>query len=112
MMTLGEMQEDFFMDKVPLLVAEIKRLGLRARGGDLFRDPRLHGQLGEQKGYGHKNSCHKLKLAIDVNLVKDGVLLGDGPEHAALHDFWDSLGGAPRIPHDMNHYSVEYRGMR
>jgi len=109
-MTLGEMQEHFLMDMLPALLAELKRLGLKARGGDLFRDPRLHGEIGEQKGYGHKNSCHKLKLAIDINLVKDGKLTEEG--HDLLHDFWDTIGGAPRIPHDMNHYSLEYKGMR
>lgn len=38
--------------------------------GDAYRDPRLHGAIGEKKGYGHSKSCHKLRLAQDLNLLK------------------------------------------
>ena len=73
--------------------------------GDVFRDPRLHGKLGESKGYGHKNSCHKLKLAADLNTMDD-------KDHSTLHDYWEAHGGAVRIAGDMNHYSLEWQGMR
>lgn len=51
---------------------------LKSVGGDLFRDPRLHGALGVKQGYGARNSCHKLKIAIDLNLFKDGAFIQDG----------------------------------
>ena len=62
-------------------------------------------------GIGHKpGSNHYIKLAQDLNLFKDGDWLKDGSGHDKLHDYWDSLGGAPRILKDMNHYSVVYNG--
>ena len=84
--------------------------------GDVFRVPRVHGHIGEKvASYGHRNSCHKLKLAADCNLFRDGVYLkGEAAKeaHNFLHDEWDRMGGGPRIRHDLNHYSIEYKGMR
>lgn len=102
-----------FAEMTPLLFAEIKRLGYKWNYGDAFRDPRLHGKIGEKLGYGHRNSGHKLKIAIDINLyLPDGTYLDDGRGHDILHKFWSSIGGADPIPGDLNHYSLEYRGMR
>ena len=62
-----------------------------------------------QKGYklswgdayaktGHKiNSNHYIRLAVDLNLFKDGEFLTESEDHKELHDFWDSIGGAERI---------------
>ena len=102
-----------FSEMTVRLFAEIKRLGYRWTYGDAYRDPRLHGALGEKKGYGHRESCHKIRLAVDINLfTADGVYLQSDEGHAQLHDFWESIGGARRIPGDANHYSLEYRGRR
>ena len=113
-MSLGTEQERF-MRMVPRLIDHVHSLGYEIRGGDLFRSPKVFGHIGEQKGYGHKNSCHKLKLAIDLNLTLDGIYLqGEDAKlaHDECHDFWDGLGGSKRIPSDLNHYSIEYQGMR
>lgn len=67
---------------------------------------------------GHSpNSCHYIRLAIDLNLFnKDGKYLDKGPEmeaaHGMLHDYWDSIGGGRRISQDLNHYSLEEGGRR
>lgn len=113
-MSLGKKQEKF-MRMLPRLIDHIHSLGYEIRGGDLFRAPSVFGEIGEKKGYGHRNSCHKLKLAIDLNITKDGVYLrGDAAKtaHDMFHDFWDDLGGSERIAHDLNHYSLEHQGMR
>ena len=113
-MTLGSKQE-LFSRMIPLLYLYAQFHGYQIRTGDVFRDPRLHGDIGEKKGYGHKNSAHKNKLAIDVNITKDGVYLqgmAAADAHNFLHNFWDLIGGANRIPHDLNHYSLEHQGMR
>ena len=60
---------------------------------------------------GHKRSLHLSGLAQDLNLFRDGVWLKDGTGHDVLHDYWDSIGGAQRIPDDMNHYSLQHDGM-
>ena len=103
------------MQLLPRLIDHIHLLGYEIRGGDLFRDPRVHGLTGEDKGYGHKNSCHKLKLAIDLYLTRDGVYLkGEhaNQAHSEIHDWWDDHGGARRISGDLNHYSLEHNGFR
>lgn len=114
-MTLGKKQERF-AQAVPLLMQFAQYHGYEIRIGDAFRDPRVHGKMGEKVApYGHINSCHKLKLAIDLYLTKDGVYLeGVDAEmaHDFLHDYWDMLDGAERIPHDLNHYSFEHEGYR
>lgn len=113
-MTLGEKQE-LFSRMIPLLYMYAHFKGYEIRTGDAFRDPSVHGKVGEKKGYGHKNSCHKLKLAIDLYITQGGVYLTGykaATAHKFLHDFWDLLGGAERIPHDLNHYSLEHEGMR
>jgi hypothetical protein len=120
-MTLGERQE-LFMRLLPRLIDHIHYSGYEIRGGDLFRDSRLHGQVGEKYGssgvfvsYGHRNSGHKLKIAIDLYLTKDDIYLeGEAANeaHNLIHDWWDTQMGAKRIPHDLNHYSLEHNGMR
>ena len=113
-MSLGQKQE-LFARKLPLLLNHVHELGYEARLGDLFRDPRAFGHVGEFKGYGHKNSCHKLKLALDINITQNGVYLtGPAAEiaHNRIHDYWDMIGGSPRIAHDLNHYSLAHEGMR
>lgn len=114
-MSLGPKQERF-TEALTLLLAYAHFKGYRVRMGDVFRDPRAFGHVGEDTGpYGHKNSCHKLKLAADLNLTASGhYLAGAAAEgaHNELHDFWDMLGGAKRIPHDLNHYSFEHAGFR
>lgn len=66
------------MRLLPRLIDKAHELGFEIRGGDLFRDLRVHGQMNVKQGYGAKNSCHKLKLAIDLNLFKDGAFIQDG----------------------------------
>jgi len=113
-MTLGEKQE-LFSRMLPLLYQYAHFMGYSIRTGDAFRDKRLHGDIGIKMGYGHRNSCHKLKLAIDLNITKDGIYLTGIPAqdaHNKIHDFWDLIGGAERIDHDLNHYSLEHQGHR
>lgn len=75
--------------------------------GDAYRDPRLHGGLGVKKAYGHRNSCHKLRLAVDLNLIIDGKL-AERDDYAPLHDYWDTIGGSERLEYDMNHFSFNW----
>jgi hypothetical protein len=93
------------------LIVHAHEIGLPVTVGDAFRDPRLHGAMGVAKGYGAKNSCHKLRLAVDLNLVINGELAA--PEaYAPLHDYWETVGGSKRIADDMNHFSFAHDGFR
>lgn len=113
-MTLGEKQE-LFASLVPRLIDKAIESGYRVRLGDAFRDPRVHGEVGEKKGYGHPKSCHKLKLAIDLNLFKDGKFLGTTEDHRQLGEWWEKQHPLCRWGgrfNDGNHYSLEHEGMK
>ncbi len=82
--------------------------------GDAYRDERVFGELGEKKGYGSKNSNHKLRLAVDLNLFWRGEWISSSqhPFWEDLHDYWTTLGGAKAIKGDMNHFSFVWHGRR
>lgn len=96
-----------FTRMVADLILQASSMGYEVTLGDAYRDPRLHGQMGEKKGYGHIRSYHKLRLAIDLNLFKDGVYLEGTEAHRPLGEWWESQGGTwgGRF-NDGNHYSL------
>ena len=111
-MTLREKQSKFVKMLADLLDFAHAR-GYEFTLGDAYRDPRLHGEVGEKKGYGHPKSAHKQRLAIDLNLFKDGKFLEETKDHEPLGLYWESIGGAwgGRFE-DGNHYSLEHEGVR
>jgi len=109
-MTLGQKQR-LFTKKVGLLILYAYELGYELSLGDAYRDPRVHGAVGDKKSYSSANSNHKSRLAIDLNLFKDGQYLTTTKDHLPLGEFWESIGGAwgGRF-NDSNHYSLEHNG--
>jgi hypothetical protein len=110
--TLGKKQERFAR-AIPGLLQRAFELGFDVRLGDLFRDGRVFGAIGVYSGYGHKNSCHKLRLAIDLNLFKDGKYLSKTEDHTELGEWWEAQGPDHRWGgrfNDGNHYSIEHNG--
>jgi hypothetical protein len=107
MMSLREQQSTFAL-RVAYLIIHAYALGYEVTLGDAYRDPRLHGATGTKKGYGAANSFHKQRLAIDLNLFKDGKFLDSTEAHRPLGEWWESQGGTWgghfRTP-DGNHYS-------
>lgn len=103
---LLQRQHEFTRMLVQLLT-KAHSLGYEVTVGDAYRDPRLFGSFGEKKGYGESKSFHKLRLAIDLNLFKDGVFLQSTKDHEELGKYWESLGGTwgGRFQ-DGNHYSL------
>ena len=61
---------------------------------------------------GHNpNSRHRCRLAIDLNLFKDGHYLKDTEAHQELGRFWENLGGVWGGDwQDGNHYQLDYKG--
>ena len=113
-MSLGAQQE-LFQHKIVELKLWIFSQGYEIRGGDAFRDNRVHGKLGEKKGYGHRNSCHKIKLAEDLYIFKDGEWMSSLEQQTPIGEKWESIGGSWggrfKTP-DANHYSLAYQGNR
>lgn len=89
------------------LIIKAEEMGYEVTLGDAYRDPRLHGVMGEKKGYGSANSFHKQRLAIDINLFKAGQYLEGTEAHKPLGEWWESQGGSwgGRFK-DGNHYSL------
>lgn len=77
-----------FTRAVARLIDKATEMGYDVTLGDAYRDPRLHGAHGKPGGYGSANSYHKLRLAIDLNLFKDGAWLARTEDHAALGQWW------------------------
>jgi hypothetical protein len=63
---------------------------------------------------GHKkNSLHYDRLAIDLNLFRDGEYLIRTEDHLQLGEFWELIGGSWGGRYDDgNHYSLEYQGRK
>jgi len=110
--TLREKQARF-AQMVAHLIIMADFLGFTVTLGDAFRDPRVFGVVGISKGYGRSQSNHKVRLAIDLNLFKDGDFLQETKDHEPLGLYWESIGGTwgGRF-NDGNHYSIEHDGRR
>lgn len=111
-MTLRNKQSKFAL-MVGQLILKAYELGYEVTFGDTYRDPRVFGLPGIKKGYGQAFSCHKYRLAIDLNLFKDGKFLETTEGHRLLGEWWESIGGSwgGRFE-DANHYSLEHEGKR
>lgn len=100
-MTLREKQSKFVR-----MVAELLRFahdsGYELTFGDAYATT------------GHRpNSLHYSRLAIDLNLFKNGKYLTGTEDHRELGEFWESIGGSwgGRFE-DGNHYSLGHGGRR
>lgn len=113
-MTLGEKQRAFAR-LVARLLDRAHGLGYEVTLGDAFRDPRLHGAVGVKLGYGHPKSAHKQRLAIDLNLFKNGVFQTSTDAHKELGEWWETQHPDARWGgrfQDGNHYALEHEGVR
>mgnify|MGYP001202683107 CR=1 FL=1 len=110
-LTLGAKQRAF-AKMVPRLIDKAHELGFEVTLGDAYRDPRVFGPIGERKGYGESRSAHKQRLAVDLNLFRDGKYLTETEDHRPLGEWWESQGGTwgGRFS-DGNHYSVAHEGI-
>ena len=111
-MSLGNQQRKFTKMVAELIITAYS-MGYEITLGDAYRDPRVFGQVGEKKGYGRSASNHKIRLAIDLNLFKDGRFLQETEDHRPLGEIWEKMGGSwgGRF-NDGNHYSLEWNGNR
>ena len=63
---------------------------------------------------GHKeDSLHYCRLAVDLNIFKDGVYLEGGPGYEVIGKYWESLGGSWGGRFDDGwHFSLEHEGRK
>lgn len=117
-----------FMSCLGKLLLWCEQNGYTVTGGDLYRSmdslkcyhcqqPVNYQQLLVSNGRSHTlNSLHCNRLAIDLNLFKDGQYIGnDGQAYAPLGQYWESLdpsnhwGGGDHFPvgqKDFDHFET------
>ncbi len=113
--TLGQRQRRF----LPLLAKLIDfaySQGYQLSAGEAYRTPE-QAALDAQHGTGIANSLHILRLAIDLQLFKDGVYLTDSLAYKPLGDFWKTLDpdcawGGDFKSVDADHFSLSWGGIR
>ncbi len=113
-MTLGQKQR-VFARLVGRLIEKAYELGYEVSLGDAYRDPRVHGALGVRKSYSHPNSAHKVRLAIDLNLFRNGEYLELSEDYKALGEWWEQQHLFARWGgrfDDGNHFSFEHNGVK
>ena len=117
-MTLGQKQR-VFARLVARLIEHAYTLGYELTLGEAYRTP-AQAAANAAAGTGISNSLHTQRLAIDLNLFKDGIYLTDSAGHLPLGEFWESLSapdytccwGGRFKRKDGNHYSIETGGVR
>lgn len=114
-MTLREKQS-LFMKLLPRLLDYIYEQGYEVTGGELWRTPE-QAAINAERGVGTSTSLHLDRLAIDLNLFKDGKFLTSTEAHRQFGEYWESLdplccwGGRFSRP-DGNHYSITHGGRK
>ena len=110
-MTLGDKQR-LFTKMVGDLIRWAYDHGYELTFGEAYRTPE-QAALNAAKGTGIAKSLHTERLAIDLNLFKDGKFLTSTEDHRPLGEWWESKGGAwgGRFK-DGNHYSLEHEGRK
>lgn len=110
-MTLREKQSLFVA-----LVAELIRFayssGYELTFGEAVRSAEEAARL-KKEGKGIMLSQHTQRLAIDLNLFKDGVFLSSTKHHQPLGEWWEQQHPLCRWGgrfNDGNHYSLEHEG--
>ena len=114
-MTLREQQSVFAM-LVGHLIEHIYSAGYEATFGEAYRTPE-QAQWNAAHGLGIAHSLHTDRLAIDLNLFKDGQFLETVEDYRPLGEYWKSLhelarwGGDFSKP-DSDHFSLEWQGVQ
>lgn len=114
--TLGQRQRRF-LPLVAKLIDFAYAQGYELTAGELYRTPE-QAKLNAQSGAGISNSLHTQRLAVDLQLFKDGQYLTDSSAYKQLGEFWKTLdpeaawGGDFHTRPDGNHFSLSWQGIR
>jgi len=109
-----------FSRLVALLILKAAQEGYGVTLGEAYRTPE-QAKLNAQKGSGIANSLHIQRLAIDLQLFKNGVYLSKTEEYQKLGEYWESLaspglnctwGGRFKSRPDGGHFSIEHNGVK
>jgi hypothetical protein len=101
---------------VARLIQEADSRGYAVTFGEAWRTPE-QAKWNAANGIGTVTSLHIERLAIDLNLFKDGRFITGGEGHMELGKWWKSLGpdyrhGGDFTKKDWNHYAITPDGKR
>jgi len=101
-----------FTSLVAHLIRKAHELGYQITLGEVYRHPDWAKEMA-RRGIGIANSLHCKKLAVDINLFKDGTYLEQTEDYRPLGEYWESLGGTwgGRFG-DGCHFSIQFEGVR
>jgi hypothetical protein len=105
------------LNLVALLIAHAEISGYKLTFGEAWRSKEEAERLAKL-GKGIKNSLHVDRLAIDLNLFKNGKFLTKTEDHKKLGEFWESLSTKEYTCYwggrfgDGNHYSIGHQGRK
>lgn len=109
---VGEKQELFGFLLAKLLL-NIYHAGYSVRVGETYRTDAAW--LATPRGRQGRRSAHQDKLAVDLNLMKDGVYLDKTEDHQVFGEWWELQHPLCRWGGrfgDGNHYSLEHGGIK
>lgn len=112
-------KQDLFTRLVPGLLAKAHDLGFTVSFGETWRSNEEAARLAGL-GKGILLSLHCDRLAVDLNLFKDGVWLTDKESHRPLGVYWEQQSRPPAYEcvwggswgADGNHYSIAHGGRK
>lgn len=112
---MSALQEEFAFSMAKLIHKAIE-LGYGVTLGETWRTPE-QAQWNADHHIGVSHSLHMERLAVDINLFKDGKLLTEPEAYVALGDWWKTLGPNYRFGGDFElkdyvHYSLSPDGVR
>ena len=88
-MTIHDQQAAFARD-IADLIMYANHIGYTVTLGEAYRTPE-QAELNEKKGIGIKSSLHCDRLAMDLNLFKNGVYLPRSEDYKELGIHWENL---------------------
>lgn len=113
--TLGQRQRRF-LPLVAKLIDFAYAQGFELTAGELYRTPE-QAALNAKTGAGIGHSLHTQRLAVDLQLFKDGVYLTQTDAYKSLGEFWEGLDpdaawGGRFTRADGNHFSLSFGGVK
>jgi len=106
-----ELQQEFSV-KISDFILRVNLLGYKVTLGETYRTPE-QAAINAKKGKGIANSLHCDRLAMDINLFKDGKFLTKTSDYKEIGELWESMGGSwgGRF-NDGNHFSISFMGKK
>lgn len=109
-----------FSRRLAELIEEACIRGYSVTMGETYRPPET-ADLYAKRGIGIKNSLHCLRLAVDIQIFRDGKWLKKTEDYEGLALFWESLsttgfqctwGGRFKSLVDPSHFSIAHNGVK